>query len=267
MTSPPKPIPSNPAIQPQWSPEARTWVSLLLFIHLFAVFVAVASYTGPAVSSGSCTALFDPYLNNLHLTPTHPSYPFARYHLTHAAQNDVDFSCEVDVEEPDGQRLVIPDPGLWPNVRYRRYQALANAAGFLSQPEGDENLAGILPKSIAAGLLKQHGQTQGLVRVRAHFLAPIDAPGRTDRGPLDDAIRSRDFLAGGQFDLLKTVAEARGRATRARGKGSARSQRTGRAQGVIRMKHVSGYFSQLTAGFGAGWTRFWFTPSDPATCR
>jgi hypothetical protein len=29
--------------------------------------------------------------------------------------------------------------------------------------------------------------------------------------------------------------------------------------------HVTGYFSRLSGGFGRGWTRFWFTPSDPAT--
>jgi len=28
---------------------------------------------------------------------------------------------------------------------------------------------------------------------------------------------------------------------------------------------ISDYFSRLTQAFGEGWTRFWFTPSDPAT--
>ncbi len=31
------------------------------------------------------------------------------------------------------------------------------------------------------------------------------------------------------------------------------------------MKHVTDYFSRLAAGFGQGWTRFWFIPRDPAT--
>jgi hypothetical protein len=31
------------------------------------------------------------------------------------------------------------------------------------------------------------------------------------------------------------------------------------------MRHVTAYFSRLSQGFGEGWTRFWFTPSDPAT--
>jgi len=31
------------------------------------------------------------------------------------------------------------------------------------------------------------------------------------------------------------------------------------------MRHVTAYFSRLSQGFGEGWNRFWFTPSDPAT--
>ncbi len=31
------------------------------------------------------------------------------------------------------------------------------------------------------------------------------------------------------------------------------------------IKQVADYFARLAAAFGAGWTRFWFTPSDPTT--
>ncbi|REK12272.1 MAG: hypothetical protein DWQ37_12490 [Planctomycetota bacterium] len=31
------------------------------------------------------------------------------------------------------------------------------------------------------------------------------------------------------------------------------------------MKHVADYFARLSKGFGRGWDRFWFTPSDPVT--
>jgi hypothetical protein len=31
------------------------------------------------------------------------------------------------------------------------------------------------------------------------------------------------------------------------------------------MRHAFDYFSRLSQEFGSGWTRFWFTPSDPAT--
>jgi len=31
------------------------------------------------------------------------------------------------------------------------------------------------------------------------------------------------------------------------------------------IKHVSDYYARLMTAFGQGWTRFWFTPGDPAT--
>jgi hypothetical protein len=31
------------------------------------------------------------------------------------------------------------------------------------------------------------------------------------------------------------------------------------------IRHVTDYFARLAAEFGRGWTRFWFTPSDPTT--
>ncbi len=30
------------------------------------------------------------------------------------------------------------------------------------------------------------------------------------------------------------------------------------------MRHITDYFSRLSQGFGEGWTKFWFTPGDPA---
>lgn len=207
MTSVPTSANQPPGNPVQWSPEARTWVSLLLFVHLFAVFVAVAAYTRSSGFERRLLRLFEPYLNNLYLSPTHSTYPFARYYLTHAAQSDVDFSCEVDVEGTDSETLVVPDSGLWPGVRFRRYQALANVAGYLSQAEGDDNLAGILPKTIAAGVLGQRGEKQGVVRVRAHFLAPIDAPAKADRGPLTTQYEAEVFSSGDHFDLHKRSAK------------------------------------------------------------
>ena len=31
------------------------------------------------------------------------------------------------------------------------------------------------------------------------------------------------------------------------------------------IQQVSQYFARLATAFGRGWTRFWFTPTDPAT--
>jgi hypothetical protein len=165
-----------PPPQLPWSPETRTWVSLLLFAHLFALFVAVSAYTRPSLLQERLHELFEPYLRNLHLTALPVSYPFARYHLTHAGPGDVDFSIEIDVDKPDGSTETVTIPAaLQPLVRFRRYQALANAAGTLASDEfGDEAAASILPKAIAASVLKRHEAGGGIVRIRAHGLPEIE---------------------------------------------------------------------------------------------
>jgi hypothetical protein len=163
--------------EPEWSPEARTWVSLLLFVHLFAVFVAATTYTRPSVLEERLHDLFAPYLRNLHLTAFPVSYPFARYHLTHASTSDVDFSIEIDAQKRDGTRetVTIPPASLQPLVRFYRYQALANAAGTLAAGElADDASASILPKTIAASVLKRYDATGGVVRLRAHGLVDAD---------------------------------------------------------------------------------------------
>jgi len=162
--------------EPQWSPEARTWASLLLFAHLFAVFVAVTTYTRPSLLQQQLHGLFAPYLRNLHLTAYPVSYPFARYHLTHAASSDVDFVVEVDVQKSDGstQTVTLPPAPLQPLVRFRRYQALANATGTLASGELDEAAASILPKVIAGSIIKREQAVGGTLRIKALGLSNVE---------------------------------------------------------------------------------------------
>ena len=110
----------------------------MLFVHLFAVVVAVTTYTRPSQLQRQLHELFAPYLRNLHLTAYPVSYPFARYYLTHALPSDVDFACQVEFQASPGetQTISIPPEGLQPLVRYRRYQLLANATGTLGRSRG-----------------------------------------------------------------------------------------------------------------------------------
>ncbi len=188
----------SPPGEPVWSPELRTWVSLVLFAHLFAVFIAVTSYTRPSLLQVRLHGVFESYLRNLQLTAYPVSYPCARYYLTHATPNDFDFSCEVEIQGKDGavETVSIPPSGLQPLVRYRRYQALANAAGMLGQPDANEDLNGVLPKAIAASILKAHGATQGMVRCRANYL------------PIQEAMRSLNAGRRAQFENYPEVYEA-----------------------------------------------------------
>lgn len=161
--------------EPRWSPEARTWVSLLLFAHLFALFVAVTTYTRPSLLQDRLHGLFAPYLRNLHLTPLPVSYPFARFHLTHAGPSDIDFSLEIDAQKPEGAtaRVTIP-PRVQPLVRFRRYQALANAAGTLASDELGEANASILSKAIAGSVLTREQAGGGVLRIVGHGLPEIE---------------------------------------------------------------------------------------------
>jgi hypothetical protein len=200
-----------PAPQPTWSPEVRTWVSLLLFAHLFAVVVAVTTYTRPSGVQEQLHAFFGPYLRTLHLAVFPVTYPFARYHLTHASPSDVDFSCEVEIKNKNGsaEKITLPDLTLQPLVRYRRYQAMVNAMGSLAEGESNEELGSILPRAIAGSILKQRDAAQGTIRCRAHYLPAIETMASTQpggRGPADnyrDVYEAQVFASGGGIELLK----------------------------------------------------------------
>lgn len=193
-----------------WSSEVRSLVSLLLFVHLFVLFVAVTTYTRPSGLQQRLHEVFAPYLRALHLTAYPATYPFARYHLTHASPTDVDFTCEVDYQTPEGpQTVTIPARPLWPRIRQRRYQALANATGYLTDEEADEDLGGVLPRAIAGSVLKSHGATEGTFRCRAHYLPLLEQMGEVDagrQGPLENfrvTYEAQVIAAGGTVELLK----------------------------------------------------------------
>jgi hypothetical protein len=182
---------------PEWSPETRTWVSLLLFVHLFVVVVAVTSYTRPSALQLRLHALFAPYLRNLHLTALPTTYPFARFHLTHATESDVDFAIRVDTTGTDGakQTITLPEP-LQPLVRFRRYQNLANAAGTLASGDSSDAVASILPKTVAGSILRGAGATSGVIRIEALGL------------PTEEDVASLAALAKAANEKIANIYEA-----------------------------------------------------------
>jgi|GEM_PF-7027759 len=159
---------SDPTPPIAWSAETRTWVSLLLFAHLFAVGVAITTYTRPSNLQRQLHGVFQPYLRNLHLTALPNSYPYARFHLGHAGETDVDFRVEViprGVDDP--KAFELPATPMQPLVRLRRYQALANATGTLGSGELGDAVPSILPRTIAAYALRQLGAQGGEIRIQA----------------------------------------------------------------------------------------------------
>jgi hypothetical protein len=164
------PDPDSNASPPiAWSPETRTWVSLLLFVHLFALGVAITAYTRPSNLQRRLHEVFQPYLRNLHLTALPNSYPYARFHLGHGGATDVDFRVEVTPRRAGDSETAfeLPSSPLQPLVRLRRYQALANAAGTLGSGELGDALPSLLPKTIGAYALRQLGVSSGEIRIQS----------------------------------------------------------------------------------------------------
>jgi hypothetical protein len=212
MTVPVEPAASD-SQQPKikWSPETRTWVSLLLFVHLFAVVVAVTTYTRPSALQRRLHGVFAPYLRNLHLTALPSSYPFARFHLTFAGESDVDYSVEVDTLLVDGttETIELPRTPLQPLVRWRRYQALANAAGTLSSGDMGDAATSILPKAIAGGILRSENATGGAIRIRAfgipdeNSLDSLEAVARAAKENVSDVYEAQVILGPSGVELLR----------------------------------------------------------------
>ncbi len=139
------------------SPEVRGIVGLFLFIHLFSVAVALSSYADTSALENRLQQVLGPYSSTLNFDLRPNVYPSGRFYLTHAEVSDVDFSVEIEGTLPDGtvEKTSLPTPGLWPG-QWRRYQALANAAGAMATSEDVEP---VLLRSLAGSILKRWAPT------------------------------------------------------------------------------------------------------------
>jgi hypothetical protein len=135
--------------------------------------IGLTAYASPSSLQTRLKSFFGMYLQNLNFD----FYNSARLYLTHALPSDIDYTVEVSSTSATGEvaTLTLPPADLFPPQRTRRYQSLVNAAGTLVTGEQiDEEMGAVLPKAIAASLLVRQGATSGTVRVRAHYLMPIE---------------------------------------------------------------------------------------------
>jgi hypothetical protein len=95
-------------------------------------------------------------------------------------------------------------------VRFYRYQALVNAAGTLAAGElADDASASILPKTIAASVLKRHDATGGVIRIRAHGLtdaadmASLMTLAQAGREKLSTAYEAQVIVGPAGIELLR----------------------------------------------------------------
>ena len=169
------------APDPLPSQGVRTTLSFLLFLHLSALLVAVASNFGPVSALrgqlGAVPAM-KPYLQLLDMDLAY------NYQYTYGEQLDDDHSMEIELNwsgapDPAADRMLIPEPGIRPNIRYQRYRNLMRNAAERVAEGADESL---LPHAVARAMLAERGITSGVHRIRCRRLPPLtmDQVGSTE---------------------------------------------------------------------------------------
>ena len=214
------PIPEDDAATDLPPQGVRTFLTFLIFLHLFSLMVAVLSQTGTV--SGFQDALFTRtgigyYLNLLGMDF---GYDF---HLTHNMRGDFDHVCDVvldtpkgfrgDDEEIDSQNLktiqLIPD-NAWLGVRRQRYLKL----GLPIYITAEDDIASDIVRSYVTGALAQNGVEGGKHQFRCRTIAPRGW-GSNQKGidPHDPRFYVNDYLADvvstgpGEWSLVKLVSE------------------------------------------------------------
>jgi hypothetical protein len=191
------------------SEPVRTIVTLLLFIHLFAVGLAIMTSSESGASAllrdiKERTPLLEPYLTQLWLDRGYDYY----------LMNDQnwDFQLEATVKFADGHvegPMVFPDPNLWSGERRQRYQQLAGFMGNYiaraSAPEasaldGERKL--LLPEAIGGGLLRQNPNAE-TASLKCIFHRGISREELRSENPKDrDPYGPQYFMAVGDMTIV-----------------------------------------------------------------
>ncbi len=181
---------SNPGSEPfAWKAGTRSVVSLLLFMHLCTIAVALTS-TSPSPLQIRLLDVFRPYLAPLHLMVDYTS----RFHFTHGPEEDLDHFLTVEWSEgaEGGQSFRLPTRKIPGSPRFHRLQLLANTAADFARSETWEVE---IPRALASYYLNRWNQEEATVRVMAHV-------------PLSTAEVARDTDPDGE-DYLRPVYEAK----------------------------------------------------------
>jgi hypothetical protein len=140
---------------PKELPQAlRTLISLLLFVHLFALAVIVLAHTGQSELAAQVrqrVPLLQPYLRRLWMDHTYTYSDYVNPQPT--VRLDAQYHLEVDYEYADGstRRLELPGNGDWLETRLRRYLTLARSMAAVAGEDIEAEYASML----ASGLLAE----------------------------------------------------------------------------------------------------------------
>ena len=147
------------------SPGVRTAISLLLFIHLFAIFAAISANFGArsGLRQDLRITLIEPYLQALFLDTAYD------YGMIYNMTDDWDHTCQIvlnpasdftgTAEQMANLEVIEMMPeAAWPAMRRRRYLALSYRVTVL-EDETDREAA--LIAALANGMLSKHEITEG----------------------------------------------------------------------------------------------------------
>jgi hypothetical protein len=145
-----EPKPRNPEL----SEGARTLVTLLLFVHLFALAITVLAHAGPSELTNQIrerVPLLQPYMRRLWMDH---AYTYSDYvNPRQDVRLDTQYALEVEYEYSDGttRRIELPDRTVGIATRRRRYQTLARNLAAVVGDDREAEYASM----VAGGLLAE----------------------------------------------------------------------------------------------------------------
>ncbi|MBI2827311.1 MAG: hypothetical protein HYX69_21775 [Planctomycetia bacterium] len=194
--------PAEPSLP---SPNVRTVVSFLLFVHLFTLAVGVAYNEFPSSLEQTLGELkfFQGYRQALFMDLSY-TYYFTRG-SDPGGELDIDHSLTADVKLADGEirPIQFPAAGVWPGQRFRRYQMLGRRLATFSSNDAPQTAT--LAQTIATSLLKGDKAESLDLRLQGQLTPPAMANYRPGGAPpaKRDEYAARAFWAGDRVEVQK----------------------------------------------------------------
>lgn len=221
MTSPANSSPTSAESAGMLGQLGRTVISFLLFLHFFALGVAIFSNWSPSTLAGRLRNVpcLRPYLQFLDMDQAY----IGLYNLHDGLPEDTDATVEVTLKLRTGEErsFTLPEANLRPHQRFRHFSRLAEVAADLAS---NQELQSVVPQAIAQHYIAQlqaEGEkigpgTVGTIRVGHWLLQSMEAITSSraeERDPYSEVYyrklyEARILLAGGKVQLLK-IEEAR----------------------------------------------------------
>jgi hypothetical protein len=199
--------PSPPLDEGYPNQTARSIISLLVFIHVFCLFVALTTNYYLSPLQIRLVNQLAPYVQLFKIKPTAP------YHLTDGSELSDDHFVEIEVTAgpQQGQVVRLPDSRVGGNLAERRVEFLARTMGATVYL-GSEPNAAAMSKALGARVLAQGNNEEVVVRCRRYepqariydTTVATNVADPTDESYLNTAYQARVWRdRRGEVQLLK----------------------------------------------------------------